>query len=109
MADEMTFTFDHNPLTDVMFVDVRPLDKGAHISVVDIGDSLGFPGQVQLRVDLENEVVYGIIIQNYGGFRRKLVRSYRMWSVQRAIELLIHTLLAGLNFDSHNRRRPMLA
>jgi len=67
MADEMTFTFDHNPLTDVMFVDVRPLDKGAHISVVDIGDSLGFPGQVQLRVDLENEVVYGIIIQNYGG------------------------------------------
>jgi len=108
MAKEVTFTLDHNPITDVMFVDLLPLEDGAHIEIIDIGTSLGFPGQIQLRVDTEHQILYGLTIQNYAGFRRKLLWQYRMWSFRRAIELLVYTLIAGLGIEQNYRPHQLV-
>ena len=55
MAKEMNFVFDHNALTDVMFVDLCPLQLGDAVEVINVGDPLGFPGQIQLRVNRERK------------------------------------------------------
>jgi hypothetical protein len=108
MAKEMNFNLDHNPITDVMFVDLLPLEAGSRVEIIDIGESLGFPGQMQLRVDPERQLLYGITIQNYSGFRRKLLWQYRMWSFRRAIQLLVYTLIAGLGIEQNYRHHQLV-
>jgi hypothetical protein len=107
MAQEMTF--EHNALTDVMFVDLCNVQPGDEVEVFDVGSPLGFPGQIQFRVNREKEVIYGLTIQNYSGLRRKLRWQYRMWSIQGAMRFLVITLLAGLRIDqsSHSGRRAL--
>jgi hypothetical protein len=100
--EEVSVRMDYNSYTDVMFVDVCPVPEGSRVQVYDFGEALGFPGQIQIRVDSKREVLYGMTIQNYSGFKRKLKWRYRMWSVQRALELLIATLRAGLGVDDHH-------
>jgi hypothetical protein len=108
MAQNIEVHLDHNSLTDVMFVDLLPLEEGSLVEIVDIGQALGFPGQMQLRVDPERQILYGLTIQNYTGFRRKLLWRYRMWSFQRAIELLVYTLIAGLGIEQNSRRHQLV-
>lgn len=97
----------YNDLTDVMFVDLLPLEENSRVVVIDIGDQLGFGGQVQVRVDLEKQIFYGLTIQNYSGFRRKLLMRYGMWSMQRALRLLVTTLMAGLSLDRHSNHQAL--
>lgn len=99
---QMKFTLEHNPFTDVMFVDVLPLEAESKVDVIELGHVLGFPGQIQARVDRQKQIFYGMTIQNYSGFRHTLLWRYRMWSVQRAIQLLVTTIIAGLCID-HSR------
>lgn len=108
MAQKIEVNLEHNSLTDVMFVDLLPLEEGSHVEIIDIGYALGFPGQMQLRVDPERQILYGLTIQNYTGFRRRLLWQYRMWSFQRAIELLVFTLIAGLGIDQHSRPHQLV-
>jgi hypothetical protein len=105
---EDTFQLEYNDLTDVMFVDLAPLCEGSRICVIDVGDQVGFPGQIQVRVDLEQQTLHGLTIQNYSGFRRKLIWRYRMWSIQAALRFLISSLIAGLNIDQRNHPRPAI-
>jgi hypothetical protein len=109
-TESLRFIFEYNDLTDVMFVDLAPVQNDSRVIVVDIGDEIGFAGQVQVRVDIERQIFYGLTIQNYSGFKRKLLWRYRMWSIQSAILLLIQTLMAGLNIDrsSHRHALPCL-
>jgi hypothetical protein len=95
----VTLRLDHDPITDIMFLDVRPVGEGDHVVVIDVGEQLGFPGQIQARVNLEKEVFYGLTIQNFSGFKRRLQWRYRMLSIQRALSFLVLTLLAGLRID----------
>jgi hypothetical protein len=96
---DLSMKFDHNPITDVMFLDVCPVSEGDHVAVIDVGEQLGFPGQIQARVNLEKEVFYGLTIQNFSGFKRRLQWRYRMLSIQRALRFLVLTLLAGFRID----------
>jgi len=107
MAQEMTF--EHNALTDVMFVDLCCIQEGDKVEVIDVGTPLGFPGQIQVRVNREKEVIYGLTIQNYSGLRRRLLWRYRMWSIQSAIRFMVVTLLVGLGIDqnSHGSRAAL--
>jgi hypothetical protein len=100
----LNITLQYNELTDVMFVDLLPLQENSRVEVVDIGDKIGFSGQIQVRVDMENQIFYGLTIQNYSGFRRKLLWRYRMWSMQSALYFLINTLMVGLSIDRHSNR-----
>lgn len=110
LAQGVTIHLQHNRLTDVMFVDLLPLEEGSNVTVIDIGEEIGFPGQIQVRVDNERQIFYGLTIQNYSGFRRKILWQYRMWSMQRAITLLVYTLIAGLGIDRRSTpRRPLMS
>jgi hypothetical protein len=100
----LNINLQYNELTDVMFVDLLPLEDGSRVATVDIGDRIGFPGQLQVRVDMDRQIFYGLTIQNYSGFRRKLLWRYRMWSMQSALYFLINMLMAGLNIDRHSQR-----
>jgi len=110
-TEGLKFNFEYNNLTDIMFVDLLPsVQLDSRVVVIDIGDELGFAGQVQVRVDIEKQIFYGLTIQNYSGFKRKLQWRYRMWSIQAAILFLVKTLMAGLNIDrsSHHHALPCL-
>lgn len=105
--NSVRLNFKYNDLTDVMFVDLLPLEDNSRVVVIDIGDQLGFGGQLQVRVDLQNQIFYGLTIQNYSGFRRKLLWKYGMWSIQNALRLLVITLMAGLSLDRHSNHSAL--
>jgi hypothetical protein len=103
-GDEMTLTFEYNSVTNVMFIDLCAVQSGDKVEVVEVGECLGFPGQIQARVNRDKEVFYGLTIQNYSGLKRKLQWQYRMFSIQSALRLLVLTLLAGLRIDQSSHR-----
>lgn len=97
-------TLDHDKLTDVMHVDVcLPPEGTARVDVVDVGEQLGFPGQIVARVDLDRRIIYGLTIQNFSRFRRSFLWKYRMASIQRALQLMLNVLRTGLWIDHNNR------
>lgn len=93
------------PHGDVLFVDLCEALPTDRIDVVDVGDQAGFPGQIQVRVNREKQIFYGVTIQNYSAFRRKLLWNYRMASVHHALVLLITGLMAGFRMDHHSAVR----
>jgi hypothetical protein len=108
MAQEISpadMMFEHIKSSDVLFVDIRKPAKGARITTVDVGEMLGFPGQILARLDYENEILYGLTIQNAGSFKRKLLWKYKMASLKSAIALVIAALRAGLCIEEHNPTR----
>ena len=104
--EEMNVQMEYNSHTDVMFVDLCPVDEGDRVETFDVGDMLQFPGQIQVRINRQKRMIYGMTIQNYSGFRRKLVWRYHTLSARRALWLIVTTLVAGLMIDSG--RRPAL-
>ena len=56
-----------------------------HVQVIDVGEMVGFPGQVLARVDGENGELYGLTIENFSKFRRKLMRQYQVKSAQGSL------------------------
>jgi hypothetical protein len=98
---EMNIEFVYNDLTDVMFADLASIQPGEEVTVLEIGAEVGFPGQIQIRVNLKEEKIYGVTIQNFSGFKRTLQWQYRMLSARRAIQWFITTLLAGLRIDQN--------
>ena len=107
-ATGMKFSMEYNPRTDVMFIDLSPVGRDEEVEVIDVGEELGFVGQVQVRVGRTKQVLYGITIQNYRGFRRRLLWHYRMWSTRRALELLMTSVRAGLGADDRQQHPAML-
>jgi hypothetical protein len=95
--------FEYSRHADVMFVDYRETPEGVTVDTVEIGDMVGFPGQVQARVNHAEKILYGITIQNYSGFRRRLVWHYKTAAVRDTILLLLKSILAGSLIDSHSR------
>lgn len=103
-------TMEHERHTDVMHVDFCATPANAKIRVAEVGEQVGFPGQIQVRVDAETGTVYGVTIQNFASFKRKIMWEYKMASVQRAIELFMRALCAGLGINEHrNHRAPLHA
>jgi hypothetical protein len=89
-------TVEHIKSTDLMFVDVAQPGKDAKITTVDVGEMLGFPGQILARVDFENEILYGLTIQHATNFKRKILWHYRMASFRRALALMLASIRTGL-------------
>lgn len=108
LAEEEKITLEHVKSTDLLFVDLRQADKEASITTLDVGAKLGFPGQIYARVDRDREIIYGLTIQNYSGFRRRLFWRYRMASMYRALQLMIASVRVGLCLDNHYHERPAL-
>lgn len=107
LATEVKMEYDN--LTDVMHVDVCLPSGDTRVDVLDVGECLGFPGQVVLRVNLDNKIIYGLTIQRFSAFKRTLLWRYRMASIQRALLLLLNTLRVGLWIDHGNRHAHLHA
>jgi hypothetical protein len=105
VAIEKKLRTHYEPHGDIMFVDICDALPADRIDVVDVGEQSGFPGLIQVRVNREKQILYGITIQNYTAFKRKLLWSYRMASVHHALVLLIMGLMAGFRMDHHSASR----
>lgn len=81
------FTLDKN--TNVAFIDVSEAAPNARIEVISVSDLLGLRSQVRARIDAENEVVLGLIIEDYPAFRRELRVKYVAIRVNRIIDLIV--------------------
>ncbi len=99
MAALNHFELDHEAETDVLYVNVRRASSRATIGVIDIGEQIGFPGLVVARVDRDRDILYGLTIQDYTAFKKKLLRKYRITSTRRALQLLLEPLVAGFNLE----------
>jgi hypothetical protein len=89
--------------TDVMYGDLGPPSGDALIDVFEVGDQIGFPGQVSVRVDRNNQKLLGITIERYSSFKRKLLWKYRMVSVTSALNLLVSSLRVALTIGGNER------
>jgi hypothetical protein len=101
MASEVKLHHDRH--TDVMYADFCFPAEHDHVDVMDIGDCLGFPGQIVARVNREKKIIYGLTVQNYSSFRWKIVWQYRMTSIQRALQLMMNVLRTCLWIDRGGR------
>lgn len=104
VGEALTFRMLHEPHTDVMHVVMCEPHPDDRIDVIEVGEALGFPGQVLARVNLDRRIVYGVTIQRFAAFKRQLLWQYHMASIQRALQLLIKTLCAGLRMDHHDHQ-----
>lgn len=95
-------TLDHNKSTDLLFVDLQHPHAGAKIATIEVGEVIGFPGQILARVDCETGILYGLTIQNASSFKRRLLWRYRMGSAKRAIALVVASIRAGLCIEKHH-------
>lgn len=93
------------PHGNVMFLDICDALPTDHIDVIDVGEETGFPGLIQVRANREKKILYGVTIQNYSSFKRRLLWNYRMASVHHALVLLLMGLLAGFRLDGHPTAR----
>jgi uncharacterized protein YuzE len=103
-AQELKLEYERE--TDVMYVDLCPPGSDAQIDVFEVGENIGFPGQVLVRIDRSNQKLLGVTIQRYSSFKRKLLWKYRMISVVWALNLLVGSLRAALAIGDkeHNGR-----
>lgn len=102
-------SFEHIKSTDVIFVDIVTPKADAKITTIDVGDMLGFPGQVLARVDYENEILYGLTIQNATSFKRKLLWKYRMANAKQALSLMVASIKAGLRIEERRHAHALRA
>jgi len=100
-TNEMTVSLQYEDHTDVMYADLCSPAEDADIVVIDIGSSFGFPmGQILARFDKRNRVLTGFTIQEFGSFKRRILRKYRMTSVNKAIQFLADGVRTGLQTAS---------
>ncbi len=99
VAKEEEIRFEHIRSTDVMFVDIRDVPEGAKICTIDVGAAIGVPGQIHARVDVERELIYGLTVQNYRAFRRRMFWRYHFASIKKAIRFLIAALRINMSLE----------
>ena len=92
-------TVHHERNTDVLWVDFAPTPENAEVEVIDVGEDLGFHGQILARVDCKERVLLGLIIQNSSDFMKRLTHEYRMKSSDRGVSLLAATLRVGFQLQ----------
>jgi hypothetical protein len=85
----MNLEVSHDRTTDVAYVDACPKPAShVRIDVVDVTKQLGLKTQVLARVTEDGEVL-GLVIQDYGKFKRELRVKYLSLAVERLLELLL--------------------
>ena len=81
------FEVDKN--TNVAFLDVEEGTPNARIRVIEVSDQIGLSSRVMARVDIDNRVVLGLVIEDYKAFSREVRLKYFAWRVERITELLL--------------------
>jgi hypothetical protein len=104
---ELDPRISHRKTTDVAHIEIVDPLPSDPVEVLDAGDQLGFPGQVLIRFNPETGTVYGITIQGYSSFKRKLMWQNRTLRIQEAINALVMKVKELCGRQSH--RLPALS
>jgi hypothetical protein len=99
--------FTHRKGTDIAHIDVAEPLPGDPIEVIEAGDEFGFPGQILVRKNPRTGTIYGITIQGYASFKRKLMWKHRTLRVQAALNALVKKVLEMCGKREH--RVPALS
>jgi uncharacterized protein YuzE len=101
MNTNMTFTYRRN--TDIAHIDIAEPSPGAAIEVKEVGEEVGFPGQVLIRFDAETGKLYGLTFQRWSAIKRTLMWRHRTLIVKNAVNDLVSTIIdfCGKN-DRHH-------
>jgi hypothetical protein len=83
--------------SDVMYLEMATTPDDAAIETVEVGESVGFPGQIVVRVDSRSGVLYGVTIERFSAVKRQLVRDERKKNIQAAIRELIERIIEVLH------------
>lgn len=75
--------------TNVAFLDAAEPAPNAIIRTFSVSDQLGLRSQLLARVDVENNVLLGLVIEDYRSFRKEIRIKYVAWRIERIIELLL--------------------
>jgi len=78
--------------TDVAFVDVEEAAPNAKIRMIDVSEKLGLQSQVMARVDIENKVFLGLMIEDYSAFRREIRIKYVALRIEGIMELIVSSV-----------------
>jgi len=95
--------------TNVAFLDAVEAAPNAKIRMMPVSDQLGFRSQVVARVDIENNVFLGLVIEDYKAFRREIRMKYFAWRVEQIMVLLLCTVRGIVNQESAHDRQHRLA
>ena len=85
----MTPHFEIDKNTNVAFLDVSEPSENATIRVIEVSEKIGLKSRVLARVDIENKIVLGLVVEDYSAFRREIRLKYFAWRVERITELLL--------------------
>jgi len=101
----MNLEVSYDRTTDVAYVDACEMPaEHIRIDVLDVTEQLGLKTQVLARVTEDGEVL-GLIIQDYGKFKRELRVKYLSLAVERLLELLLSKVRL-LSHCEHEHRLP---
>jgi len=98
-------TIDQN--THVAFVDISEAADNAQIRVVTVSEQFGLKSQIMARIDTENNVVLGLIIEDYPAFRREIMMKYVAFRVGKIVELILCSLKASMANERADRRHRL--
>jgi len=94
--------------TDIAHIDLSEPLPTDRIEVEEAGEHFGFPGQILVRYNPDTRAIYGITIQRYSSFKRKLMWRHRTLRVQAALDALV-TKVVELCGSDQGRRVPALS
>jgi ribosome-associated translation inhibitor RaiA len=94
--NEETFKANYEKYADVMFVDFTETPKHADVDTFELGEQVGFPGQIVVRFNAESGDVYGVIIERYSAVEKKLKREAAKRNAKQALKQLVELILEAL-------------
>lgn len=103
----MSHPFVINKTTNVAFLDVAQAAPNAKIRVIDVSDAMGLRSQVLARVDTENKILLGLIVEHYKAFRSEVRRKYVAWHIERITELLLCSIRDIVTQPSNSDRHHL--
>lgn len=91
------FTADYEKYSDVMFLSIADTPTDAVIETMEVGDKVGFPGQIVARYNAVTGELYGVIIERYSAVERKINRDEAKHNAKQALVHLLERVLAALS------------
>jgi hypothetical protein len=101
----MTSQLTYDRATKVAFIDVNEAAPNAKIRVISVSDMLGLRSEIRARYDAENDLLLGLIVEDYPAFRREIMIKYVAFRVEKIVELLVCSVRASLTHDHSDRPR----
>lgn len=95
------FTAEYEKYGDVMFLNIADTPADAVIDTMDVGDQVGFPGQIVARFNAATGELYGVTIERYSVVKRKLEREEAKHNAKQALLRLLERIRAALSEACH--------